>query len=95
MKLRIKYMYEQGKTSYIDMLFQSENMVQLMNRAEYIQKISQYDRKKMDEYVLAKEAVEAWEARLNKSMKSFWGLRSRQRRSISRSRCFLTKRIRS
>ena len=57
MKLRIKYMYEQGNTSYIDMLFQSEDMVQLMNRAEYINKISDYDRKKMDEYEATRQTI--------------------------------------
>lgn len=64
MKLRIKYMYERGDTSYIDMLLQSEDMAQLMNRAEYIKKISQYDRKKMDEYVATKEAIAAQEQAL-------------------------------
>ncbi|MCI8660387.1 MAG: peptidoglycan DD-metalloendopeptidase family protein [Lachnospiraceae bacterium] len=75
MKLRIKYMYERGETSYIDMLFQSENMVQLMNRAEYIQKISEYDRKKMDEYVLAKKTVEIWEEQLNREHEALLGFR--------------------
>lgn len=64
MKLRIKYMYERGETSYLDMLFQSDDMVQFMNRAEYIQKISEYDRKKMDEYVATKEQIAADEAKL-------------------------------
>ena len=57
MKLRIKYMYEQGNTNYIDMLFQSEDMVQLMNRAEYINKMSSYDRKKLDEYAATRQAI--------------------------------------
>lgn len=74
MKLRIKYMYEQGDTSYIDMLLQAENMVQLMNRAEYIQQISQYDRKKMDEYVATKEAVAAHEAQLEEEHTQLLGL---------------------
>lgn len=65
MKLRIKYMYERGETSYLDMLLQSKSMLQLMNRAEYIQKISQYDRRKMEEYEAAKEEVAAREERLN------------------------------
>lgn len=64
MKLRIKYMYERGETSFIDMLLQSESMVQLMNRAEYIQKISEYDREKMDEYVETKDSIAAHEAAL-------------------------------
>ncbi|MCI8268639.1 MAG: peptidoglycan DD-metalloendopeptidase family protein [Lachnospiraceae bacterium] len=66
MKLRIKYMYEQGETSYLDMLLQSKSMVQLMNRAEYIHKIAEYDRRKMDEYAAAKETVAIREAQLEK-----------------------------
>lgn len=57
MKLRIKYMYEHGSTSVLDMLLQSKDIVQLMNRAEYIQKISEYDKKKMDEYIATKESI--------------------------------------
>lgn len=65
MKLRIKYMYEQGDTSFVDMLLQSEDLMQMLNRAEYIQQISEYDRRKMDEYVAIKEAIADREARLN------------------------------
>lgn len=65
MKLRIKYMYERGETSYLDMLLQSKSMLQLINRAEYIQKISEYDRRKMEEYEAAREAVVAREKQLN------------------------------
>ena len=64
MKLRIKYMYEQGNTNYIDMLFQSEDMVQLMNRAEYINKMSSYDRKKLDEYAATRQAIADEEQKL-------------------------------
>ena len=64
MKLRIKYMYERGNTSYLDMLFQSEDMVQLMNRAEYINKISDYDRKKLDEYEATRQEIADEEQKL-------------------------------
>ncbi len=64
MKLRIKYMYERGNTSYIDMLFQSEDMVQLMNRAEYINKISDYDRKQLDEYEATRQTIAEEEEKL-------------------------------
>lgn len=64
MKLRIKYMYERGETSYMDMLLQSDDMAQFMNRAEYIQKISDYDRKKMDEYEATRETIAAHEVKL-------------------------------
>lgn len=65
MKLRIKYMYESGKTNYLDMLLQSKDLVQLMNRAEYIQQIAEYDRKKLYEYEDTRRQVAAHEQQLN------------------------------
>ena len=65
MKLRIKYMYERGKTNYLDMLLQSKDLVQLMNRAEYVQKIAEYDRKKLYEYEDIRKEVAAREQQLN------------------------------
>lgn len=50
MKLRIQYMYERGETNIIDLLLESKNPTELLNRAEYIYRISEYDRKKLDEY---------------------------------------------
>lgn len=74
MKLRIKYMYERGDTSFIDMLLQADDMMQLMNRAEYIQKISEYDRKKMDEYVATKDSIAQHEAALQEEHAQLMGM---------------------
>lgn len=57
MKLRIRYMYERGETSFLDMLFQSDSVSQLLNRAEYISQIADYDRKKLEEYGQIREEV--------------------------------------
>lgn len=57
MKLRIKYMYEKGDTSYLDLLLESGSMSEMLNRAEYIQQISSYDRKKLTEYGEIKEKI--------------------------------------
>lgn len=43
MKKRIKYMYESGDTGYLEILFQAESISDLLNRAEYVEKISEYD----------------------------------------------------
>ena len=43
MKLRIQYMYEKGDTNYIDMLLEAESFSDMLNKAEYINQISQYD----------------------------------------------------
>lgn len=64
MKLRIKYMYEHGSTSMVELLLKSSDLVQLMNRAEYIRKISEYDKQMMDKYVATKNTISAHEDEL-------------------------------
>ena len=54
MKLRIKYMYEKGDSSYVDLLMAARSLSELLNRAEYIGQISEYDREKLDEYEATK-----------------------------------------
>lgn len=50
MKLRIKFMYEHNQESYFAMLLSSGSMSELLNRAEYISKISAYDRQMLVRY---------------------------------------------
>lgn len=57
MKLRIKYMYEKGDSSYVDLLLQARSLSELLNKAEYIGKISEYDREKLDEYIATKAQI--------------------------------------
>ena len=57
MKLRIKYMYERGDESFWDLLLASKSMSELLNRAEYISKISEYDRKMLDRYIEVKNGI--------------------------------------
>ena len=57
MKLRIKYMYEKGDSTYVDLLMESGSLSELLSKAEYITKISTYDRQKLDEYAATKEKI--------------------------------------
>lgn len=57
MKLRIKYMYEEGDTSFIETLLSAESFTDLVNKAEYVQKVHKYDRTKLTEYVETKNEV--------------------------------------
>ena len=57
MKLRIKYMYEKGDSTYVDLLMESGSLSELLSKAEYITKISSYDRQKLDEYAATKEKI--------------------------------------
>ncbi len=57
MKLRIKYMYEEGNTGFLSTLIRAESYTDLVSKAEYVQKVHDYDRKMLDEYVETKNEV--------------------------------------
>ena len=57
MKLRIKYMYEQGDASVIETLVQAKDFTDLVNKAEYVQEVHTYDREQLAKYVETKNAV--------------------------------------
>lgn len=55
MKLRIRYMYEKGDYSYMQILLESQSFSDFVNKADYIEKLYDYDRKLLKEYQQAKE----------------------------------------
>lgn len=64
MKERIKFMYEKGDSTFIEMIFGSSSLADMLNKANYIQRLSEYDRKKMVEYQETIAYVEECEAQL-------------------------------
>lgn len=64
MKLRIRYMYENGSANLLEIFLESESIVDFFNRAEYIKTMSEYDRKKLDEFQLIVQEVEEKEQAL-------------------------------
>jgi len=58
MKQRVKFMYEQGQTFYLDLLFSAADFGELLNRTEFIEKIVAYDRAKLIEYQETKAEIE-------------------------------------
>ena len=57
MKQRIKFMYEKGDTAYITMVFGAQNLTDMLNKAEYIEEVSAYDRQLLNEYTETKYRV--------------------------------------
>ncbi|MDE6750624.1 MAG: peptidoglycan DD-metalloendopeptidase family protein [Lachnospiraceae bacterium] len=57
MKARIKFMYECGDTLYMELLLSADNFVDLMNKADYIEALSAYDRDQLDEYISTTELI--------------------------------------
>lgn len=57
MKARIKFMYECGDSLYMELLLSADNFVDLMNKADYIEALSAYDRNQLDEYISTTELI--------------------------------------
>ncbi len=58
MKKRIQFMYERGDSFVIEMLISADSFGDMLNKAEYIEDLSAYDRKMLDEYRLVIKNVE-------------------------------------
>ena len=69
MMLRIKYMYENGNTTMLELLFSSSCMAEFINRADYFSKITEYDRKLLEEYSENREQITQKEAKLKEEQK--------------------------
>ena len=57
MKSRIKFMYEKGDMLYMELVFVADSFGEMLNKADYIEMLSSYDRKMLDEYVAYAEYV--------------------------------------
>ena len=50
LKLRIKYMYEEGDGSALERIMSSGSIAEVLKQAEYVQKVHTYDRKQLEVY---------------------------------------------
>ena len=64
MKERIRFTYEQGESSYIELLLSSGSFSELLNRAEFIEEVSAYDDRMLEEYQAIKQKVADLKAKL-------------------------------
>ncbi|MBQ9134721.1 MAG: C40 family peptidase [Lachnospiraceae bacterium] len=59
---RIQYVYEQGDTDYLELLFSAESFSSFLNRTSYVEAIYEYDQKMLADYKITCELVKAlWE----------------------------------
>lgn len=64
MKLRIRYMYENGNSEFLTLLLESKSITELLNKAEYVTQISDYDRQELVKLQEVVKQVEEKEAQL-------------------------------
>lgn len=50
MKKRIKFMYENGNTAYLELILEADNFTDMLNKADYVKAISEYDRNMLTQF---------------------------------------------
>lgn len=59
MKIRIQFMYEKGETSYLQLFFGAKSMSDMMNKANYVEELYEYDRTLLEQYEATVQQVAA------------------------------------
>ncbi|MGO5052496.1 cell wall hydrolase [Lachnospiraceae bacterium LCP25S3_G4] len=75
MKLRIKYIYESGNASFLELLFNADNMTDFLNKADFISNISDYDREMLENLHATQEEIARKEASLEEENATLSGLK--------------------
>lgn len=66
MKTRIRFMYERSDYALIETLLGSGSLAEALNKAEYVEQIAAYDRRKLEEYEAIRIKIQEEEAKLKK-----------------------------
>ena len=76
MKTRIKYMYENGSETMITMLFTADSMGDFLNKAEFIQNITDYDKEMLENMMEIRQGIETQEEDLKSQQQELTDLQS-------------------
>lgn len=68
MKKRIVAMYENGNTSMLSMVFEAKTVADMLQRAENVKSMHEYDRKQLSEYVKTKNTIKDLKVSLEEDM---------------------------
>ena len=77
MKARIKFMYERSDYALLETIFASGSFSEALNKADYIEQITAYDRMKLEEFEATRIRIEEEEARLQQEMAELDSLRDK------------------
>ena len=77
MKLRIRFLYENGQTEYLDMILNSKSISDFLNKAEYLTRITEYDRNMLDRMKDTKKQIEDTMAVLQEEQESLVELKTK------------------
>lgn len=68
MKKRIRFMYEQGDTQYVELFLASASIADAINKADFVEKIYDYDRDMLEEYQKVKQEAATLKIALEEDM---------------------------
>lgn len=83
MKLRIQYMYESGDMDIVNVIMSDNSLGDILNQAEYISKILEYDRSKMEDYENLLLTITVMKNQAETEMQNLNTLKSEQESVIS------------
>jgi len=75
MKKRVQFMYEKKDSLYLEILFSANGFGDFINKATYIQDLSEYDQGLMEEYENTRKLIEEKKAELNQEKKDLDALK--------------------
>ncbi|MBQ7943594.1 MAG: peptidoglycan DD-metalloendopeptidase family protein [Lachnospiraceae bacterium] len=64
MKTRIRFMYENDNSNILELIFESKSFADFLNKADYVEQLSAYDRKMLNQYTATREYVEVCKLQL-------------------------------
>ncbi len=70
MKLRIQYSYENGNVEYLDTLFTSSDVSDMINKSEYAEQIYKYDSNMLDELISIRKVIADTKVKLESELAS-------------------------
>ncbi len=74
MKQRIRYMYENGSSNLLEILFSSASMADFLKKAEFVSMITEYDHEQLEELAKTKESIEQKETSLAEKQENLYKL---------------------
>ena len=75
MKARIRFMYERSDYALLETLLGSGSLAEALNKADYVEQVAAYDRRKLEEYEATRIRIQEEEAKLKKEKEELDALR--------------------
>ena len=76
MKERIRFLYENSDNMYMEMLMSSQSFGEFLNYADYIEDMSAYDRRMLEEYIETQETISRNKALMEEEYQAIEDLRA-------------------